>query len=371
MASSLGRVGDGRDVSDRFWGEAHGRVNLIGEHTDYNEGFVLPIPIPQSCLVELTRRDGRTVSVSSDMDGREHLAAFEIGAEVKEGGWSDYIQGVTFALAKEGFSLSGFEARVRSSVPIGAGLSSSAALEVALLLALDRTFDLALDPVRIAQLAQRAETDFVGAPVGIMDQISASLGRLGEALFLDTRTLEHRPVRLPDELELVVIDSGIPHAHATGEYRTRRMECDRSAELLGVRKLRDVTESDRRRISALPPPLDRRASHVVTENQRVLEAVAALESADLSRFGALLDASHRSLSEDFDVSTPVMDRLVDLSRACTGVLGARMTGGGFGGSIVVATKRGTAADVAREILSAGSKMGGGAMPTIVVPADLG
>jgi galactokinase len=324
---------------------APGRVNLIGEHTDYSEGYVLPLAIPQETRVLLARRDDATVrAVSADMD--HGLAqTFAIGAETKRGGWIDYVQGTVRALGRAGHLVGGFDLAIASDVPIGAGLSSSAALEVSVLRALRRVFDLALDDVTIAKLGRAAETDFVGAPIGIMDQMASSLAGERAALFIDTRTLAYERVPLPPSFEIVVIDSGVAHDHATGGYATRRAECERAAELLGVKALRDVV--DVAATSALPDPLSRRARHVVTENARVLEAVACLRRGDDRRLGELLSESHASLRDDFAVSVEAVDRLVDCAMRDPACLGARMTGGGFGGAIVALAKKGAGAEVAR------------------------
>jgi len=325
---------------------ACGRVNLIGEHTDYNDGFVLPTPVPQGTHVELTPRGDRRVRVASTTVGGGVTIEYEIGREDQAGDWADYVRGITWVLREQGHALTGFDACVESGIPVGAGLASSAALLVALQRALRSAFDLALDDVALARFAQKAENDFVGARVGIMDPLAASLGRSGEALFIDTRSLATRVVPLPPAIELVVIHSGTGHRHAAGAYNQRRQECEAAAEYLGVPALRDAKIADLDRIAQLPGPLGRRARHVVTENHRVLEAVDALETARLEVFGELLVDSHRSLREDFEVSTPAVDALVQALLDEPGVLGARMTGGGFGGSVVAATRAGTATRVA-------------------------
>lgn len=332
--------------------DAPGRVNLIGEHTDYNDGFVLPAPIPQRTRVELARRDDlRVRAVSATVADPEKIAEYEIGLEATTGEWIDFIQGTTRVLSARGRPVRGFDLRISSDVPVGAGLSSSAALEVSLLRGLDQLFSLDLDALEIARLGRRVETDFLGIPIGIMDQIVSSIGTPGEALFVDTRTLDYQRVPLPEELELVVIDSGIPHEHAAGEYRVRRAECERAARLLGVMRLRDARVADLGRIKELPPPLDRRARHVVTENERVLQAVEALRTRDLRRLGDLFYLSHASMRDDFEVSLPEIDLLVDLARAQPDVFGARLTGGGFGGSVVVLAVRGAGLRVGQALVA--------------------
>ena len=320
--------------------DAPGRVNLIGEHTDYSGGFVLPVAIPQRTRMELAPREDSLVLAWSANVGRGEVERYRLGEETRGRGWLDYVQGITQVLRQEGHALRGFELRIDSDVPTGGGLSSSAALEVSLVRALREAFRLEIDDVKLALVGQKAENDFVGAPVGIMDQMASSLADEAHALFLDTRSLHFERVPLPSGAEFVVIDSSLSHHHAGGEYRTRRQECERAAELLGVRQLRDLDVDDLWRLGTLPEPLDRRARHVITENARVLEAVAALREDDLPRLGRLLDASHESLQNDYEVSIPEIDLLVDLAREEPDVFGARITGGGFGGSIVALAERG-------------------------------
>jgi galactokinase len=325
---------------------APGRVNLIGEHTDYNQGFVLPAPLPLRAEVDLARRADRRVVVRS----REMAAPDEyvLGEERQRGTWIDYAQGCTAMLREAGHTLGGMELSISSQVPLGSGLSSSAALEVALLRAIRSEFSLALDDVQLALLGQRAENVLVGAPVGAMDQLVASLGVLGSALFIDMQTLATRRIPLP-RADLLVINSGIHHDHAAGDYRVRRAECERAARELGVGSLRELTVEDLSRIGKLPAPLDRRTRHVVSENARVLETVTALEAEDLIRVGQLFAASHESMRLDYEVSIPAIDTLVEIARMTASVYGARLTGGGFGGSIVALAERGAGPEAARQI----------------------
>lgn len=327
--------------------DAPGRVNLIGEHTDYNGGFVLPVATPQRTSVTLTLRDDRTVRVTSQNVPGE--VEYVLGGEKRRGHWGDYVAAVTDALARRGVSIGGFDAMIASDVPLGAGLSSSAALEVALVRAIANAFRLSLDPVTVARVAHEAETGLVGAPVGIMDQMAASLADRATALFLDTRAMSYERLPLPKHAELIVIDSGVSHSHATGDYRVRRAECDAAAAALAVAQLRDATleQIDR---AMLPPPLDRRARHVVTENARVLAARDALLAGDPSAFGRLMNASHRSMRDDFSVSTPEIDALVALATAEADVFGARLTGGGFGGAIVALVRAGAGRAVAERVV---------------------
>ena len=290
------------DTQPEVTAQAPGRVNLIGEHTDYNDGFVLPAALPLRTRVELARRPGRAVRVWSAAFADQPPLIFTLEISSAAQDWADYVRGMVWALGG-GALERGFDIRIESTVPLGSGLSSSAALLIAVGRALRTAFDLTLDDLQLAQLARKAETDFVGAPVGIMDQMACSLADTSAALFIDTRTLVHEKVPLPNGAELLVIDSGVRHSHASGEYRIRRDECHRAAALLGVAALRDVAERDLNLIDALPEPLNRRARHVVTENARVLAAVEALKAGDLKEVGRLFLASHASMRDDFEVSS--------------------------------------------------------------------
>jgi galactokinase len=329
---------------------APGRVNLIGEHTDYNGGFVLPVAIPQRTWVAIGVRDGHRVRAAS-----AGLAAvtseYTLGAEARGRGWLDYVQAVTQELARDGVAVPGFDLHVQSDVPVGNGLSSSAALIIALLRALRTALGLAHDDLALALLGQRAENGLVGAPVGVMDPLASSLASTDAALFVDVRDLSVRRIPLPAGAELLVIASGIVHEHATGDYRVRRAECERAASLLGVGQLRDLDTADLDRALALPEPLGRRVRHVVTENARVLAAAEALASGDVAAIGALFAASHRSMRDDYEVSLPDIDALVAIADGEPMVYGARLTGGGFGGSIVALCQPATAARVGRDVVT--------------------
>jgi galactokinase len=356
-------------MPDAVAADAPGRVNLIGEHTDYHDGYVLPMVIPQRTHVRLTPRGDREVHArSTALPG---AARYELGRESRQHDWTDYVQGVTHALASRGYVLGGFDAEISSTVPTGAGVSSSAALEVSLLRALRLAFALPLDAVEVARIARAAETDFVGAPVGIMDQMASSIGRDGEALFIDTRSLATERVALPRSLDVVVLDSGVTHAHAGGAYAQRRRESFDAAAQLGVDTLRDVGVDALPRVAQLPPLLARRARHIVTENARVLDAVDALRRADLPRLGALFRASHASMRDDFETSTPDIDTLVRHADAEPDVYGARLTGGGFGGAVVVLARQGTGAAVAARVAREYSDATGCAGRVLVAGTVLG
>jgi galactokinase len=330
---------------------APGRANLIGEHTDYNDGFVLPLAVPLRTRIVAARRQDDLGLIASRERDDGHIAEYQPGRERRGQGWLDYIQGVTWVLREAGHNLGGFEMALESDVPLGSGLASSAALLVATLRIMRDLFELVLDDVTLAQLARRAENEFVGARVGIMDQLCASLGDESHALFVDTRTLDFERVPFPSSLELAVINSGVSHSNAAGEYNTRRSECERACALLGIASLRDVSTADLPRIDALPAPLAGRARHVVTENQRVLDTVAAFKSGRLDELGGLLAASHRSMRDDYQVSVEEIDLLVQLAVAHPDVVGARLTGGGFGGSIIALTPAGKASAAGQAIVA--------------------
>ena len=325
-------------------GEAPGRINLIGEHTDYNEGFVLPAVLPQRVSVTVRARNDELVRATSD--GFPSIA-FSLRDADRAGGWADHVRGVTWALRDAGHGIRGYEASITSRLQAGAGLGSSAALEVALLRALREEFALPIDDLALAMLAHRSESEFVGARVGTMDQLAASLGREGEALLIDTRTNELERVPLPVDLGLIVVDSGIAHQHASGGYNDRRNESEDAARLLGLRALRDATAVDVERLAVTAPLLAARARHVVTENARVGWFLDALRAGDLARCGQLVDASHRSLRDDYAVSIPEVDALAELLRSQRGVYGARLVGGGFGGAVLAIARPQVTAVAAR------------------------
>jgi len=315
-------------------GSANGRVNIIGEHTDYNDGLVLPTLLEERTVVAVRTRTDRVIALRTDAP-RAGLVELPLDRRATRHDWSDHVMGVVDVLVRRGAELRGFDALIRSDVPIGAGLASSAALAVATARALREAFGLAIDDREIAEIAHRSEVDFVGARVGTMDQLICSLGREGEALLIDTRDTTTRRIAL-DELDadLVVIDSGIRHEHATGGYGTRRRECEEAARLLGVASLSDARADG----AALPDVLARRVRHVRSENARVEAAVAAIEAGDARALGEVLSAGHASLRDDYDVSLPEIDRIVDVAQRDADVHGARLTGGGFGGCVLVLAK---------------------------------
>jgi galactokinase len=325
--------------ADGVW-SAPGRVNLIGEHTDYNQGFVLPFAINRRTVVALGVRTDRVARVASSY--ADELVEIDLAdlAPEKLHGWAAYPLGVAWALGHFGADLGavpGFDIFIDSTVPVGAGLSSSAAIESAVAVALNDVWRLDLEPRTLAKVGQRAENVAVGAPTGIMDQSASLLGRRDSGVFLDCRSLEAEIIPLGLEaagLEILVIDTGVSHAHATGGYAARRASCEAGAEALGVESLRDVTADDLARArDVLDDETFRRVRHVVTENQRVLDTARTLREHGPTAIGELLDASHRSMRDDFEISVPELDLAVETAQT-NGAIGARMTGGGFGGAAI-------------------------------------
>jgi galactokinase len=315
---------------------APGRVNLIGEHTDYNGGFVLPVALDLACEVRATRRADQTLRAQAlDLGPAEACWSLaELAKPKARRDWSDYVAGVAAELLRAGVAVPALDLEITSAVPMGAGLSSSAALEVSVALALSSWEGAKLSGEELAVLCQRAEQNLVGLQCGVMDQFVAVFGRRGHALLVDCRSLEWKLVAAPREVEIVVVDSGVKHELASSAYNVRRAECERAASILG-RALRDVSVAQWPDLEdRLEAPVRARARHIVYENQRVLDFVAATERGDLERLGELMAESHRSLAEDYAVSCAELDFLVDAAAGVRGVVGARMTGGGFGGCTV-------------------------------------
>lgn len=312
---------------------APGRINIIGEHTDYSQGLVMPAAINRWCVVRARAHAEGRMRVRSTAYEDEQILPYE--ALTPTGRWTDYVAGVAFVLARAGVALVGADLEIDSHVPVGAGVSSSAALEVATAHALLALAGVTADGPQIARWAREAENDFVGMPCGIMDQFASANGVAGAALLLDCRTLEATPAPLPPRARFLLIDSMAPHAHAGGEYAARRADCEAAAGALGLAALRDLDEADLpAALTRLPPGPARRARHVVGENARVRRAVLAMRDGDLAALGALLNASHASLRDDMQVSVPMVDRLAAIAQAADGVHGARMMGGGFGGCVL-------------------------------------
>lgn len=313
--------------------QAPGRINIIGEHTDYCGGFVLPAAIDRWCRVAAAPNGGASLRVASATLGE--AAELDLAALVRRGDWTDYVAGVAATLLAAGVPVTGADLLIESDVPMGAGVSSSAALEVAVVLALLALAGRTADGRQVALWAQAAENDFVGVPCGIMDQFASANGVAGGAVMLDCRSLEATPAHLPPDARFLLVHSMAERRLASGEYRARREDCEAAAAALGVASLRDVGAAD------LPAALARlgggparRCRHVVSENARVLAAMKAMALGDLPGLGRLMDQSHQSLSDDMEVSLPALDRLARIARATPGVHGARMMGGGFGGCVI-------------------------------------
>lgn len=356
---------------------APGRVNLIGEHTDYNLGFVLPFAINRSTSVALGVRSDFLIRVASAFtDELVEINLAELSPD-RLSGWSAYPLGVAWALGQNGADLaavSGVDLYIESTVPVGAGLSSSAAIESSVAVALNDTWGLGFDRQTLAKVGQLAENKAVGAPTGIMDQSASLLGLEDHAVFLDCRSLESQVVELGFRaagLEVLVIDTRVSHSHATGGYAARRASCEAGARMLGVASLRDVSVADLARAEAL---LDdetfRRVRHIVTENQRVLDTVDALRSSGPLAIGALLDASHASMRDDFEISVPELDLAVETARA-NGAIGARMTGGGFGGAAIALAPSATIDSIGEAVRAAFAARGYTEPATFTVTAANG
>jgi galactokinase len=329
---------------ERYGGRARvyrapGRVNLIGEHTDYNDGFVMPAAIEFYVWIAIAPRSDRKLLIHSTNFSETVEIDLQNGVSPRNH-WSDYVAGVAVMLERASHHLQGANLLIHGNVPIGSGLSSSAAIEMASGFALLENSGLAVHRLELVKLCRRAENDFVGARVGIMDQFISGCGQAGHALMLDCRSLEYRLLPLPRDVSLVICNTMVKHELASGEYNTRRAECEEGVRLLarslpGIHALRDVTlaelEAD---AGMLPKIIYKRCRHVISEDARVTKAAAALDQGDLDTFGALMAESHRSLREDYEVSCAELDLMVELAGQQGGVYGARMTGGGFGGCTI-------------------------------------
>jgi galactokinase len=318
---------------------APGRVNLIGEHTDYNDGFVLPMAIDRAAWIALRPRDDRQVQVYS-LD-YEEMVDFSLDDLRKGKGWSEYIKGVANELKAAGFHVNSWEGVLGGDVPVGAGLSSSAAVEMAAARAFAAVSGFDWEPARMAQVGQKAENRWVGVNCGIMDQMVSAAAQAGHALFLDCRSLEFEHVPIPEGVAVVVMDTSTRRGLVDSAYNERRAQCEAAAQFFGVTALRDVglERFDKERGKMKDGVMMRRARHIVTENQRVLEAVAALRAGDLPRVGRLFNQSHTSLRDDFEVTNEALNQIVDLAQEHPACFGARMTGAGFGGCAAALVKR--------------------------------
>jgi len=336
--SAVYRKSAGRDAEAAAY--APGRVNLIGEHTDYNDGFVLPAAVDRGVALAACRLTGDRFTLHAVDLGQSCTFSRLALQRDPQYPWADYFKGVVWALGKRGLDVPACEAIVTGDIPQGAGLSSSAAYEVATALLLQRLGGFELPALDVAKLAREAENGFVGVACGIMDQMASLFGKQGRALLLDCRSLAHEMVEIPPGLKIVAVGSGVRHSLASSEYNKRRAECDEgvrilSASLPGIRALRDVTpESLALLLAKLPSVVAKRCRHVVSEDARVLQAVAAMGSGDTGRLKTLMAESHASLRDDYEVSCPELDVLVDLALPLPYCHGARLTGAGFGGSTV-------------------------------------
>ena len=330
---------------------APGRVNVIGEHTDYNDGYVMPFALAQRVLIAAAPRNDHGTWTVTSLNNRSTKIFRAADLQPGMTGWQAYVAGVVWALKEAGYRIDGADLVLTSDVPKGAGLSSSAALECAVLIALADLNELEIPGLQRAKLARRAENAFVGAPTGLMDQAASTLCTAGHALFFDCRTDAAEQVLLETRssgLEILVLDTKTPHALVDSEYAARRTSCEEAARLLGVAALRDVTDLDAALAHLSDPVMRRRVRHVVTENARVLEAVAILRAGRIVDLAPLLDASHESMRDDFEITVPQVDLAVDVARA-SGALGARMTGGGFGGCIIALVEAGDSNRIGDEI----------------------
>ncbi|PZF58081.1 galactokinase [Curtobacterium sp. MCBD17_013] len=367
----------GAEPTTRY--SAPGRVNLIGEHTDYNDGYVLPFAIDRRTVADIRVRDDRLLRVASSFDPEGGVQERSLDAldPADMDGWSAYVFGIAWALQDRGADLSGatgLDVFIHSEVPVGAGLSSSAAIECGVALAFDELWGLGLDRQELARVGQWAENKAVGAPTGIMDQSASLLGRQDAAVFLDCRSLEAEVVDLGFDaagLELLVIDTHVQHAHATGGYAARRASCERGASVMGVSALRDLSVDDLPRAQEL---LDdetfRRVRHVVTEDQRVLDTVRTLREQGPRAIGDLLVASHASMRDDFEISVAELDLAVETALE-HGAVGARMTGGGFGGAAIALVDREARGTIADAVTAAFAAAGHSAPTVFTVHADEG
>jgi galactokinase len=335
---------------------APGRVNLIGEHTDYNGGFVLPMAIECETIVAAAAREDRKIRVRSLNLNEEGEINLDAPEQKMRGSWLDFIEGVARILERGNVKLRGADLLVSSDVPAGAGLSSSAALEISVGLALTEISGQAVDKVTLALAGQSAEHEFVGANVGIMDQFISAMGEQGHALLIDCRSLQAKQIPFESkDLAIAICNTNVKHELSSSEYNVRRAECEQGVEILreflpDISQLRDVSREDFEKYeSNLPEIIRKRCRHVVTEIERTLNAAEALKKNDFTEFGRLMWQSHASLRDDYAVSCKELDLMVEIAQNCTGVLGARMTGGGFGGSTVNLVKRENLTDFVEKI----------------------
>ena len=362
-ASFAARFGHAPDLVVR----APGRVNLIGEHTDYNDGFVLPCAIGPATMVAVSKRlDNNVEVVAADFGDARDQFNLELPLERNiEQPWADYVRGMMSGVQNAGYALSGANIAIAGNLPKGAGLSSSASLEVAVGKANLALADIAIDNTRLVQIAQRAECDFVGTQCGIMDQLISAQGKAGHALLIDCRSLGLTDVPVPDDVAIMIVHSGVTRGLVDGHYNARRRQCEAAAAAMGVPALRDA-DLDMLAAASLDAVTKMRARHVITENQRTLDAADALAKSDLATLGMLMAQSHASMRDDFEITVPPVDTLVVMLQKAIGTQGgARMTGGGFGGACVAVMPSARVADV-QAAITAGYRTPEGDVPIIMV-----
>ena len=362
-ASFAGRFGHTPDLVVR----APGRVNLIGEHTDYNDGFVLPCAIGPATMVAISKRHDNNVEViAADFGDAGDQFGLELPLQRNiEQPWADYVRGMISALQNAGYALSGAHIAIAGNLPKGAGLSSSASLEVAVGKAMSALADIDIDNTRLAQIAQRAECDFVGTQCGIMDQLISVQGKAGHALLIDCRSLGLTDVPVPDDVAIMIVHSGVTRGLVEGHYNARRRQCEVAARAMGVPALRDA-DLDMLAAASLDAVTKMRARHVITENQRTLDSADALAKSDLATLGMLMAQSHASMRDDFEITVPPVDALVVMLQKAIGTQGgARMTGGGFGGACVAVMPSAMVADV-QAAITAEYRTPEGNVPIIMV-----
>ena len=338
------------NAKPEFIVRAPGRVNLIGEHTDYNDGFVLPMAIDRAVWIALSPRADSQVRIRSlDL---EVDSAFELHSLTKGEGWLEYIKGVANELQKAGHELRGFDAVITGDVPRGAGLSSSAAVELATARAFAAVSGFAWDAAQMAKISQKAENEWVGMKCGIMDQMASAASKEGFALFLDCRTLEYQHAPLPKNTSVVILDTSTRRGLVDSAYNERRSQCEEAARWFGVKALRDVSVDEFEKSSGLSEVVMKRARHIITENARVLEAVNVLKEGNVKRLGELFNASHNSLRDDFEVTNEALNQIVECAQEQSSCYGARMTGAGFGGCAVALVQEENASDFTNAVSAA-------------------
>ena len=349
---------------------APGRVELLGNHTDYNEGLALAAAIDLGVTIHAEKLNGDLIEVSSETNGREVSIPLKNLQRLEDESWADYPVGVISILREAGFEIGGLRLKVGSNLPPGSGLSSSAAFEVATAVAALELFDFSIEPMTLAKLCQKAENEFVGVRCGLLDQASSVFGKEGEVILLDFRAITARTVPLSPGVALLLVDSGVPHQLVGGEYNERRSQCQAAAAALGVKALRDVS-SEVVSSASLDPLIRARALHITGENERVLAGVEALAHGQMQKFGQLMFQSHESSRRNFNNSTAFLDALVEIAATIEGVLGARLTGGGFGGSTVWLVESDKAQAILSKVSEAYRRKTGATCKAIITKASQG